>query len=69
MCQEIYVNDAEAERHGNECWCPLAECYDEATRAQALRELGLAVYNAYAKLADKTPDSGEVEVKVVVKRW
>lgn len=69
MCTEIYVGDAEAERPGKECWCPLADCFDPKDRERALAQLGLAVYEALIKKAEAEPSEGEHSVSVTFKRW
>ena len=69
MCQEIYVEDAEAERPEKECWCPLADCYTEVERQKALAQLGSIVYEALMKKTEANLDQSEIKIEVSLRRW
>lgn len=69
MCQEIYIENVDASRHGNECWCPLSDCYTEEARQKALAELGELVYEHYLRKVKESPDSAEINVSVEFHRW
>lgn len=68
MCTEMLIDGDEITR--DECWCPLAECYEGAARDDALRALGLKVYEALRRAAEKAgPDHRTVSVTVTQARW
>lgn len=68
MCTEMLIDGDEITR--DECWCSLGEGYEGPARDDALRALGLQVYEALRREAEKAgPDRRTVSVTVTQARW